>query len=100
MVSNELNQLVSGQKELELRYQTILAKKLDLMSSTKNQDRLTEVEKEVIEAGADLKNSTHVFGRSLRQNPLTGDNMVKVQEDRYCVIKKRTSCRSFSQEQY
>lgn len=83
MVSNELNQLVSGQKELELRYQTILAKKLDLMSSTKNQDRLTEVEKEVTEAGADLKNSTHVFGRSLRQNPLTGDNMVKVQEDRY-----------------
>lgn len=85
MVSNELNQLVSGQKELELRYQTILAKKLDLMSSTKNQDRLTEVEKEVIEAGADLKNSTHVFGRSLRQNPLTGDNMVKVQEDRYSI---------------
>lgn len=85
MVSNELNQLVSGQKELELRYQTILAKKLDLMSSTKNQDRLTEVEKEVIEAGADLKNSTHVFGRSLRQNPLTGDNMVKVQEDRMFV---------------
>jgi hypothetical protein len=37
--------------------------------------KLTEVEKEVIESGHDLKNSTHVFGRSLRQNPLTGDNV-------------------------
>lgn len=83
MVSNELNQLVLGQKELELRYQIIFVKKLDLMSSIKNQDRFIEVEKEVIEVGVDFKNSIYVFGRSLRQNLLIGDNMVKVQEDRY-----------------
>ena len=81
-MNTELNQLVAGQRDLELRYQTILAKKMDLLHNTRNIEKLTEVEKEVIEAGADLKNSTHVFGRSLRQNPLTGDNMSKIQEDR------------------
>jgi hypothetical protein len=48
--------------------------------------KLTEVEKEVIESGHDLKNSTHVFGRSLRQNPLTGDNVSKIQSDRFIYI--------------
>ena len=83
MVQSELNQLVAGQKDLEQRYQTILAKRLQLRQNTKNEMKLTEIEREVVESGQDLKNSTHVFGRSLRQNPLTGDNITKIQADRY-----------------
>lgn len=86
MVQSELQQLVQGQKDLELKYQTILAKKLELRNTTKNVARLTEAEQEVLDAGSDLKNSTHVFGRSLRQNPLTGDNIQKIQDDRYIII--------------
>ena len=82
MVQSELNQLVAGQKDLEQRYQTILAKRLEMRQNTKNEMKLTEIEKEVVESGHDLKNSTHVFGRSLRQNPLTGDNIAKIQADR------------------
>ena len=77
-----MNELVESQRELENKYQSILAKKLDLKHSTKNQGKLTEVEKEVLESGEDLKNSTHVFKRTVRQNPLTGDNMAKIQGDR------------------
>ena len=80
-----MGQLVDGQKDLEHKYQSILAKKLDLKHKTKNIDRLTEVEREVLETGGDLKNSTHVFSRSVRQNPLTGDNMSKIQQDRYII---------------
>ena len=82
-MQSQMGQLVDGQKDLEHKYQSILAKKLDLKHKTKNIDRLTEVEREVLETGGDLKNSTHVFSRSVRQNPLTGDNMSKIQQDRY-----------------
>lgn len=33
--------------------------------------------------GKQLANSTNVMGKSLKQNPLTSDNLSKVQEDRY-----------------
>ncbi|KAL3848011.1 hypothetical protein ACJMK2_018896 [Sinanodonta woodiana] len=82
MVSTELNRLVEGQKELENRYQSVLFHKLEMLQSTKNISKLTDVEKEVLQAGRDLKNSTHVFTRSLRQNPLAGDNIAKIQDDR------------------
>lgn len=83
IVQSQMGSLVDGQKDLENKYQSILAKKLDLKHKTKNIEKLTEVEREVLETGGDLKNSTHVFSRSVRQNPLTGDNMTKIQQDRY-----------------
>ncbi|KAH3805977.1 dynein regulatory complex protein 9-like [Dreissena polymorpha] len=82
IVHSQMNELLSGQRDLETRYQSILAKKIDLKHSTQNTGKLTDMEKEVLEMGKDLKNSTHVFARSVRQNPLTGDNMVKIQDDR------------------
>ena len=84
LVKSQMGLLVDGQKDLEHKYQSILAKKLDLKHKTKNVEKLTEVERDVLEAGGDLKNSSHVFSRSVRQNPLTGDNMAKIQQDR-CV---------------
>ena len=82
MVNNEINALVESQRELEGKYQSVLVKKLNIKHSTKNASKLAEVEMEVLDTGRDLKNSTHVFGRSLRQNPLTGDNISKIQDDR------------------
>ena len=82
LVHAQMNNLLDDQRGLESRYQTILAKKFDLRRNTRNLERLTAMEQEVVEAGADLKNSTHVFSRSVRQNPLTGDNMKKIQDDR------------------
>ena len=70
------------QVQLEKKYQSVLSKKMELIGTTKNPDKLLDVEKEVLSTGGDLKNSTHVFGRTLRQNPLTSDNLGKIQEDR------------------
>merc|ERR1719367_587551 len=82
IVRGDLTQLVDKQMALETKYQSVLSKKMELVGSTKNPDRLKEAEQDVLSTGGDLKNSTHVFGRTLRQNPLTPDNMVKIQEDR------------------
>lgn len=85
MVRGELTQLVDRQVQLESKYQSVLGKKMELMRTTKNPEKLLAAEKEVLSTGGDLKNSTHVFGRTLRQNPLTGDNIAKIQEDRVFV---------------
>lgn len=66
IVKNEISQLVEGQQSLENKYESAVAAKHKDMGSI----------------GKDLKNSTHVFGRSLKQSPLTADNMTKLQEDR------------------
>ncbi|GFS27685.1 IQ domain-containing protein G [Elysia marginata] len=82
VVRGELTQLVDRQVQLEKKYQSVLAKKVELIGTTKNPDKLLDVEKEVLSTGGELKNSTHIFGRTLRQNPLTSDNLLKIQEDR------------------
>ncbi|CAG5123707.1 unnamed protein product, partial [Candidula unifasciata] len=82
IVRDELTQLVNHQLELENKYQSVLFKKMELIGKTKNHEKLLAAEKEVLSAGGDLKNSTQVFHRSLRQSPLTADNLIKVQKDR------------------
>ncbi|XP_005104711.1 dynein regulatory complex protein 9 [Aplysia californica] len=82
IVRGDLAQLVDRQVQLESKYQSVLSKKMEMIGSTKNPEKLQDVEQELLSAGGDLKNSTHVFGRTLRQNPLTQDNLVKIQEDR------------------
>lgn len=82
MVKEEVSQLVAGQKDLENKYQSALVRKLELKHTTKNAGKLAEVEEDVLSTGRDLKNSLHTFGRTLRQNPVTGDNIAKIQDDR------------------
>ncbi|CAL1542881.1 unnamed protein product [Lymnaea stagnalis] len=82
IVRGELNQIVDCQVQLERRYQSVLIKKIEMLGVTKNPEKLLNIEKEVLNAGGDLKNSTHIFGRTLKQNPLTADNLNKIQDDR------------------
>ena len=78
----EIDQLVQGQQKLESKFQAALENKTELQAKTKNSSKLLAAEQGLHSIGGDLKNSTHVFGRSLRQNPLSGDNIQKIQEDR------------------
>ena len=82
MVRDDINQLLDGQRDLESKYQSVLMKKMDLRRTTKHAGKLAEADEDVLNTGRDLKNSMHTFGRSLRQNPITGDNTAKIQEDR------------------
>lgn len=92
IVRGDLAQLVDRQVALETKYQSVLGKKMEMMGSTKNPAKLAAVEQEVLSTGGDLKNSTHVFGRTLRQNPLTQDNTHKIQEDRMFLEHVMSGC--------
>lgn len=82
IVEDEIAQLIGNQKDLEEQYVSVLSKKNQLGKTTKNAQRLGDMNKQLAATGGDLRNSTHILGRGLRQNPLTGDNMAKVQQDR------------------
>ncbi|XP_070173058.1 dynein regulatory complex protein 9-like [Littorina saxatilis] len=91
IVRSEIDQLVDGQQQLENKFQSALETKAALNSKTKNSAKLRAASEGVNTIGGDLKNSTHVFGRSLRQNPLTTDNIQKIQDDRGFVEVVMTS---------
>ena len=87
MVGDDIRSLVDSQRQLENKFGSVMDKKgaLDVSgaAATKTgQERQGEVRKEAQQAGGQLRNSTHVFARSLKQSPLTPDNLEKVQADR------------------
>ena len=45
-------------------------------------ERRAEAQRETQALAGDLRNSTHTFARSLKQSPLTPDNLEKIQSDR------------------
>ncbi|KAK7480454.1 hypothetical protein BaRGS_00028271, partial [Batillaria attramentaria] len=82
IVRNEIDQLVNNQQNLENQFQTALTNKAEVHAKTRNSGKKRAAEQSVGAVGGDLRNSTYIFGRTLRQNPLTSDNMHKIQEDR------------------
>ena len=46
-------------------------------------DKRSEAHQEAQNVAKDIRNSTHVFARTVKQNPLTSDNLQKVQMDRW-----------------
>lgn len=83
IVRDEITELVETQRDLEEKFENVLAEKEAIQKTTQKKNHLAEVEKTVGSFGGNLRNSTHVFARSLRQNPLTVDNITKIQTDRW-----------------
>lgn len=83
IVGDGIDAIVDNQKQLESQFEQVLDRKQQILGDTRSvQDRRREAHEKVKGAGADLSNITHMFARSLRQNPLTTDNLQKVQADR------------------
>ena len=70
MVGEEISELMSNQRSLENQYEAVMSQEQGMKSGRKSA------------LGKDLRNSTHTVARSLKQNPLTPDNLDKVQADR------------------
>lgn len=88
IVGDDIARLVGGQRKLEDRFENVLAQKNDLQGQGRViAEQRASLQKEGVAAAADLKNSTHVFARSLKQSPLTPDNLEKVQADRHFLEK-------------
>lgn len=70
MVEDEISRLVLGQRQLEDQFEGVADQKGEDATAKK------------AEVAGQLRNSTHVFARSMKQSPLTPDNLDKVQTDR------------------
>ena len=83
IVGDEITQLVDNQKNLESRYEQVIERKQQLRGNSKNMlERKAEAHRDGQAVGGELRNNLHVFARSLKQSPLTPDNLEKVQADR------------------
>ena len=85
MVKDDIGALVDEQKKLEGAYENVMTERAagqgHAGSATRAANRTA-----AHTASKDLSNSTNVMTRNLKQNPLTMDNLSKVQEDRYVDI--------------
>lgn len=83
IVGDEISELVDTQKELESRFESVMEKKKNIVGTTRSkQEQRAEAHREAVGISGDLRNNAHVFGRSLKQSPLTSDNLLKCQADR------------------
>jgi len=73
IVDNDISQIVEGQRSLESKYEDVISQK---------QKGKGKAPADLSNISGDLRNSTHTLARSLKQNPLTPDNLEKVQSDR------------------
>ena len=87
VVTDEISHLVDNQKQLESKFETIVDTKHQLQGKTRSAiEKQDVIKRDIHQIGSDLKNSTHVFARSVKQSPLTTDNLEKVQADRYVLF--------------
>lgn len=83
IVNEELEELLSQQQQIEGSYKKAIAKKQQLKSKTKYSQSLAKADDEIESIGKKLGNNTLKFGRSIQQNPLAIDNIIKIDNDRY-----------------
>ena len=88
IVDDEISQLVENQNRLESRYEQMVSQKAGMRGGGPAgrgyalTERRAEAHRDAQTLAGELRNATHVFGRGLKQSPLTSDNLEKVQQDR------------------
>jgi len=84
IVGNEIGGIVDAQKQLESRYEGLIAKRNDLKGGSKSTlGKLKDTDHEIEGVIAGIRSTTQHFAKSLKQSPLTADNLQKTQDDRH-----------------
>lgn len=87
MVDDEIGNLVEEQGKLEAAYDEIMTDRSanhQTAGTVSKQANRTRAQN----AAQNITNSTNVMARNLRQNPLTTDNLTKIQGERYELIRR------------
>lgn len=82
IIDDELGEILSGQRDLEMKYENLMSQREGLRAQHVNQSQMVANDLNVASVAKSLRESTHGLNRSFRQNPLTSDNMTKIQADR------------------
>ncbi|XP_022088174.1 IQ domain-containing protein G-like [Acanthaster planci] len=84
MVGDEIGKIIDSQKQLESKYEGLIAKRAELRAGGRKGDanHLKATEEEISSVVGGIRHATQTFSKSLKQSPLTSDNLAKMQVDR------------------
>ncbi|PIK34885.1 putative IQ domain-containing protein G [Apostichopus japonicus] len=82
IVGEEIGKIVDNQKNLENQYEELVAKRSSLKGSKKDSAQLRSNEENIGNVVGGIRHAAQSFGKTLKQSPLTSDNVIKLQEDR------------------
>ncbi|KXJ11117.1 dynein regulatory complex protein 9 [Exaiptasia diaphana] len=81
IVDDELGEILQGQKDIEMRYESLLNQREE-MKGQQNLSKVLDSDARVKSAAHSLRDGKQALNASFKQNPLTSDNLMKIQEDR------------------
>ncbi|XP_069753267.1 dynein regulatory complex protein 9 isoform X2 [Narcine bancroftii] len=82
-IGSKIDLILKGQKQAESKYQELMTSRSEDKETRRSwADQFPELGQQIQEVVADLKRSSQLFNTSLKQNPLSVNNLAKVQTDR------------------
>lgn len=84
MVGDEIGKIIDSQKQLETKYEDLILKRAELRAggSKKDAGKLQDNDNDIDNVVGGIRHANQTFSKSLKQSPLTSDNLVKMQDDR------------------
>lgn len=82
IVGEEIGKIVDNQKNLENQYEELVARRAGLKTSKNDSAQLQGNEQDISNVVGGIRHAAQSFGKTLKQSPLTSDNVVKLQNDR------------------
>ncbi|XP_071484365.1 dynein regulatory complex protein 9-like [Diadema antillarum] len=83
MVGDEISQILDSQRNLESTYESLIHQRGELRGGPKrDMGRLQDNSQQISSVVGGLRNANQTFTKSLKQSPLTADNLYKMQDDR------------------
>ncbi|XP_072180010.1 dynein regulatory complex protein 9-like [Diadema setosum] len=83
MVGDEISQILDSQRNLESTYENLIHQRGELRGGPKrDMGRLQDNSQQISSVVGGLRNANQTFTKSLKQSPLTADNLYKMQDDR------------------
>lgn len=80
-VGDEISRVILEQKQLEQRFEALISQR-GLLKAMPNKTKYKENQKELHDVAEQLRNSTKVLCRNLKENPNVAGNMLKIQTER------------------
>eukprot|EP00002_Diphylleia_rotans_P018512 TRINITY_DN3582_c0_g1_i4.p1 TRINITY_DN3582_c0_g1~~TRINITY_DN3582_c0_g1_i4.p1 ORF type:complete len:190 (+),score=52.81 TRINITY_DN3582_c0_g1_i4:83-652(+) len=80
-VGDEISRIIEDQRSLERRYEQLIAQRSQLKSLS-NKSKYKENQAQIEEIARELRQSTKVLCRNLKENPNIAENLMKIQSER------------------
>ena len=85
-VGDEISRIISVLRQLEQRYECLIAQREGLKGST-NRSKYKNIQSEIQEVSRALRDSTKDLCRNLKDSPNIAGNLIKIQQERLNLIE-------------